>query len=202
MEFTGVFELEGGQKSQPPNLRRTVRVNGGAQRMKHCQIQLADKPVHRNQSLGDGIDGEKETFKRHSAQQRRTVRRNEAWRSDFVAVQSQSCLRHGPNISLSASDHHALRAGRLQLKLVCQRSGDHAKSSAGVHKELHFFGTPGGTGQTSLYMKQSHFRYLLKTWCIVTRTMNNATAENKGSRPVPQARRVDGGGKILKAPRQ
>jgi putative ABC transport system substrate-binding protein len=128
--------------------------------MKHSQSQLADKPVDGNQALGNRIDGEKKTFKSHGTEQRRTVGSNEAWSRDFIAVQSQTCLRDGPNVSLSASDHDPLRAGRLQLKLFRKRAGHHGKGSASIDEKLNFFGTPRGTGQTSLYVKQSHFRYL------------------------------------------
>jgi hypothetical protein len=131
--------------------------------MKHSQTQLADKPVYGKQTLADGIDCEEKTFKSHGAEQRKTVRRNEALSSDFIAVQSQPCLRHRPNVSLSASDHDALRARRLQLKPFRQRSRHYTKSSAGVHKKLNFFDTPRRTGQTSLYAEQSHLKYLSKT---------------------------------------
>jgi hypothetical protein len=130
--------------------------------MKHSQSQLTDKSVDGNQPLADRIDGEKETFKSHGTEECRTVGRNEAGSGDFIAVQSQPCLCHGPNVSLSASDYDALRASRLQLEPFRQRSGHDAQSSAGVHKELHFFGMSRRTGQASLYMKQSHFRYLFE----------------------------------------
>jgi hypothetical protein len=116
----------------------------------------ADKPIYRDQALSDGIDGQEKTFKSHGTEQRRTVRCDEALSGDFVAVQSQTCLCHGPDIFLPASDHYALRPSWSQLKPFRQRSGYYGKRSAGVYKQLNLFGTPCRTGQSSLYVKQSH----------------------------------------------
>jgi hypothetical protein len=124
---------------------------------------LADKPVYGNQTLGNRIDGQKKTFKGHGAEQRKAVGCDEALSSDFVAVQSQTCLRHGPNVALPASDHDALRPSRLQLKPLRQRSGYYRKSSAGVYEQLNFFATPCRTRQTRLYVKKSHLKYLFNT---------------------------------------
>jgi hypothetical protein len=144
--------------------------------MKHSQNELADKSFYGDQTLADRIDCEEKTFKSHGTEECRTVGRNEAGSGDFIAVQSQPCLCHGPYIPLSASDYDALRARRLQLEPFRQRSGHHAKSSAGVHKELHFFGMPRRTGQTSLYVKKSHLNTLSKTCCILAQTPSNATS--------------------------
>ena len=143
--------------------------------MKHTQTELANKSIHRNQTFADRIDCQEKTFKSDGTEQRRTVGCDEALSGDFVAVRSQSRLCHGPNVSLPASDHDALRPSRFQLKPFRQRSGDHGKSSAGVYKQLNFFATPCRAGQTSLYVKQSHLKSLLKAWTIVAHRTSNAT---------------------------
>jgi hypothetical protein len=132
---------------------------------------LTDKAVYGDQALTHGIDRKEKTFESDSAEQGWSLRSNEAWSRDFIAVQSQPCLGDRPNISLPASDHDPLRPGRLQLKLFRQRTRHHSKGSSGVHKELNFFGTARGTGQASLYVKQFHSRYLLK------RTDSNSESE-------------------------
>jgi len=137
--------------------------------------QLADKPIYGDQTLADRIDCEEKTFKSHGAEQRGTVWRNEAWSRDFIAVQSQPRFGHGPYVSLSAGDHDALRACGLELKPFRQRSRHHAKSGAGVHKKLNFFDTSGRTGQASLYVEESHLKYLLKNTAIVAQPTDNAT---------------------------
>jgi hypothetical protein len=130
--------------------------------MKNSQTELADEPVYGNQSLGDGINGEEKTFKSHCAEQRRTVGGNEAGSRDFIAVQSQACFRHGPNVSLSAGNNDALRASRLQFEPFRQRARYHAQSGAGVDQELNFFDAPGRTRQMSFDMEKFHLRYLFK----------------------------------------
>jgi hypothetical protein len=175
-----MFEFEYGQKSQDRlELRRTAGTVGDERTMKHSRSQLADKSVYGNQSLADRIDGEKETFKSHGTEECRTVGRNEAGSSDFVAVQSQPCLCHRPYVSLSASDDDALRASRLQLKPFRQRSGHHAESSAGVHKEINVFDTSRRARQMSLYVKESHLNAFSKTSCILAQTPSNATSESR-----------------------
>src|SRR5688572_31598988 len=67
--------------------------------------RLADKSVYGNQTLADGIDCEEKTFESHGTQECRTVGRNKAGRSDFIAIQRQPCLCHGPYGSLSASHY-------------------------------------------------------------------------------------------------
>jgi len=121
--------------------------------MKYSQTELADEPVYGNQSFADGINCQEKTFKSHGAEQRRTVGRNEAGSRDFIAVQSQPRFRHGPNVSLSAGDHHALGASRLQFEPFRQRARYHTQSGAGVDKELNFFDSPGRTGQMSFYVE-------------------------------------------------
>jgi hypothetical protein len=139
---------------------------------------LPDKPVYRDQTLADGIDGEEKTFQSDGAEQGWTLRRNKAWGRDFVAVQSQPCFCYGPNVPLSARDHDALRAGGSQLKPFRQRSWHHAKCSASVHKKLNFFNTPRRTGQMALYVEQSHSKSLVKNIAIVPQPKNNATTLN------------------------
>jgi hypothetical protein len=137
---------------------------------------LTDKPVYRDQALADGIDGEEKTFESDGAEQGWTLRRNKAWCRDFIAIQSQPRFCHGPNVSLSACDHDALRAGGFQLKPFRQRSWHHAKRSAGVHKKLNFFNTSRRTGQMALYVEQSHIESLLESMAIVAQPTNNATS--------------------------
>ena len=123
---------------------------------------LADKTVDRNQTLPDRIDGEKKTFESYGAEQRRTVGRNEAWSRDFRTVQRQTRLGYGPDVALSAGDHDALRAGGLEFKPFRERPGHHAKSGAGVDRQLNFFAVSGRAGQMSLYVKKSHRNYLVR----------------------------------------
>ena len=143
--------------------------------MKHSQTELTDKPVHGNQAFADGINRQEKTFKSHGAEQRRTIGSNKTLSSDFIAVQTQPCFGYGPDVSLSASDHDALRTHGLQLKPFRQRSGHHAKSSAGVHKKLNFFDTSRRAGQMSLYVKQSHLKCHLSNMVIVAQSISNAT---------------------------
>jgi hypothetical protein len=136
---------------------------------------LTDKPVYRNQSLGDRVDGEKKAFESDGTEQGRTLRRNKALSCDFGAIQSQPCFSYGPDVSLSACDHDALRAGGFQLKPFGQRSRHHAKRSSRVHKKLNFFNPPRRAGQMTFYVEQSHIQSLLKNMVIVTQPTNNAT---------------------------
>jgi hypothetical protein len=137
---------------------------------------LTDKPVYRDQALADRIDGEEKTFESDGAEQGWTLRRNKARGRDFIAIQSQPCFGYGPDISLSARDHDALRAGGFQIKPFRQRSWQHAKGSAsGVDKKLNFFNTPSWTGQMALYVEQSHIKSFLKNMAIVAQRTNNAT---------------------------
>jgi hypothetical protein len=143
-----------------------------------CRITdpvLTDKPVYRNQALGDGIDCEEKTFKSHGAEQHRAVRGNKAWRGDFIAVQSQSSFGYGPYVSLPASDDDALRTSGLELKPFRQRSGHHAERSAGVHQKLNFFYKSRWAGQMSFDVEQSHLKYLVENRLIVAQSKNNAT---------------------------
>jgi hypothetical protein len=123
----------------------------------------ADKPIYRDQTLGDGIDCEEKTFKSHGTEQGRTVWGDETLSRDFVAVQGQTRLRHGPNVSLPASNHNPLRPSRFKLKLFRQRSRYYRKGSASIYQQFKFFGTPRRAGQASLYVKQSHLKHLLKS---------------------------------------
>jgi hypothetical protein len=150
-------------------IQRTVAIEG-----RRYDPVLTDKSVYRYQALADGIDGEKKTFESDRAKQGWTLRRNKARSRDFIAIQSQPCFRYGPDVSLSARDHDALRAGGFQLKPLRQRAGHHAKRSAGVHEKLDFFNTPCRTGQMAFYVKQSHIQSLFKNTAIVTQPTNNA----------------------------
>jgi hypothetical protein len=136
---------------------------------------LTDKPVYWDQALADGIDGEEKTFESDGAEQRWTLRRNKTWSRDFIPVQCQPCFSYGPDVSLSARDHDALRAGGFQFKPFRQRSRHHTKRGASVYKKLNFFNTPRRTGQMALYVKQSHIKSLLKNMAIVAQPTNNAT---------------------------
>ena len=107
---------------------------------------LTDKPVYRDQTLADGIDGEEKTFERNGAEQGGTLRRNKTWGRNLITIQSQPCFGYGPDGLLSASDYDALRASGLELKLFCQRSRHHTKRSTGVHKKLDFFNASRRTG--------------------------------------------------------
>jgi hypothetical protein len=143
---------------------------------------LTDKPVYRDETLADGIDGEEETFKSDRAEQGWTLRSNKARSRDFIAVQSQSCFGYWPNVALSTRDHDALRAGGFELKLFRQRSWDHAKRSAGIDKKLNFLDTPRRTGEMALYVEQSHIKSLLKNRAIVPQPTNNATTLSSDKR--------------------
>jgi hypothetical protein len=136
---------------------------------------LTDKPVYRDQALANGIDGEEKTFESDGAEQGWTLRRNKAWSRDCITIQGQPCFGYGPDLPLSARDHHALGAGGFQLKFFRQRSWHHDKRSASVHKKLNFFNTPRRTGQMALYVEQSHIKSLLKNRAILAQPTNNAT---------------------------
>ena len=136
---------------------------------------LADKSVYWDQALADGIDGEEQTFESDGAKQGWTLRRNKARSRDCIAIQSQPCFGYRPDVSLSARDHDALRAGGFQLKPFRQRSWQYAKRRASVYKKLNFFDTPRRTGQMALYVEQSHIKSLLKNRAIVAQPTNNAT---------------------------
>jgi hypothetical protein len=47
---------------------------------------LTDEPLHRDQALGDGVDGEQETLKSHRAEQSGSRGSNKASRVDFVTI--------------------------------------------------------------------------------------------------------------------
>jgi len=142
---------------------------------RRADLLLTDKTLYRDQALAEGIDGEEKTFECDGAEQGWTLRRNKARSRDLIAIQSQPCFGYGPDVSLSARDHDALRAGGFQLKPFRQRSWHHAKRSSSVHKKLNFFNTPRRTGQLALYVEQSHIKNLLKNTAIVAQPTNNAT---------------------------
>ena len=161
-------------------------------RMKYSQTELADEPVYGNQALADGINRQKETFESHGAEQWRTVGRNEAGSRDFIAVQSQPCFRHGPNVSPSSGNHDALRAGSLQFKPISERSRHYAQSGAGVNKELNFFDAPRRTRQVSFDMEKSHCKCLFKnlSYCSSDTGQRNSPRQiekrEEGSRRSPE----------------
>jgi hypothetical protein len=94
----------------------------------------AEKSLYRDQALGNGIDCQEKTFERYSTEQRRTVGSDKALSRDFSAVQRQTCLCHGPNVSLPTSNYNPLRASRFELKLFRQRSRYYGKGSASIYK--------------------------------------------------------------------
>ncbi|HXV84792.1 MAG TPA: ABC transporter substrate-binding protein [Candidatus Binatia bacterium] len=142
-------------------MKRIQQVTEVASRL--VETDLADKPLYWDQAFGDGVDCQEKTFKSHGTEQSRTLGGDEALSSDFVTVQGQSRLCHGPNVSLPTRDHNPLRPSRFQLKTFRQRSGYHGKSSAGVYEQLNFFGTPRRSSQTTHYMKESHLRQPFET---------------------------------------
>jgi len=154
-------------------MKRMQKVIGIESR--RAELVLTHKPVHRDQALGDRIDGEEKTFESDGAKQGWTFRRNKARSRDLIAIQSQPCFGYGPDVSLSARDYDVLRAGSFQLKPFRQRSWHHTKRSASVHKKLNFFNTPRRTGQMTLYVEQSHIKSLLKNLPILTQPTINAT---------------------------
>jgi hypothetical protein len=139
---------------------------------------LANKSVYRDQALGDRINCQEKALKSHGTEERRTIRGYETLSSDFVAVQSQQRLCHRPNVPLPASNHDALRPGRFKFKAFRQRSGYYGKGSASIYKQLNFLATPCRAGQTPLYVKQSHLRYLFenKFHCNSTQEQRNSRA--------------------------
>jgi hypothetical protein len=136
---------------------------------------LADKPVYGDQTFGHGIDGEEKTFESDRAEQGWTLGRYEAWRRNFVAIESQSRLCHRPYVPLSARDHNALRPGGFQFKPFRQRSRHHAKRSASVHKKIDFFNAPSRAAQATFHVEQSHITCLLNDEFILAQLKNNAT---------------------------
>ena len=146
---------------------------------------LAHKSVNRDQALGDRINREEKTFKSDGPEQGWTVWRNKAWSRDFIAIQTQPCFGDGPDISLPARYHDALRADGFQLKLFGQRTWHYGECSASVHKELNFFNMPCRTSQIGLYVEQSHIS-LLKNTAIVAQPTNKTTtliSVEKGGKP-------------------
>jgi hypothetical protein len=119
---------------------------------------LTDKTVDRDQPLANGIDGDEKTFEGDSTEQRRSIGSNEAWRGNFIAVESQLCFGDGPGVSPSSSDHHSLRTRGCQFELFRQRSWHDGQSRAGIDKELNFFDMPRRPGQMSFYVKKSHLK--------------------------------------------
>ena len=161
---------------------------------RNVDLGLTDKPVYRDQTLADRIDGEEKTFERDGAEQGGTLWRNKTWSRDLITIQSQPCLGYGPDSLLSASDYDVLRASGLDLKLFCQRSRHHTKRSTSVHKKLDFFNTPRRTGQLALYVEQSHIKSLLKnSHCsAANKQRNNIDWSQKGCQPEdPPAEQAD-----------
>jgi hypothetical protein len=138
---------------------------------------LANKPVYRYQALANGIDGEEKTFQSDGAQQGWTVRRYKTWRRNFIAIESQTCFGYGPDVPLSAGNHHPFRPRGFQLKLFRQGLRQHAKRSASVHKKFNFFNTARRTGQMAPYVEQSHIQCPLNDELIVAQLTNNATIQ-------------------------
>jgi hypothetical protein len=140
---------------------------------------LTDKTAYRDQSLANGIDGDEKTFAGDSAEQRRSIGSNEAWRGNFIAVESQLCFGDGPGVSPPSSDHHSLRTRGCQFELFRQRSWHDGQSRASIDKELNFFDMPRRPGQMSFYVKNSHLNDHFKNKPILSKSMSNATARNK-----------------------
>src|SRR5688572_28872473 len=162
-----------GAGGQGDSMKKTQVARGS--RSGQVDPPLANKPIYGNQTLADGIDSKEQTLKSHGAEQRGTVRGNEARRRDFFAVQSQPSFCHGPYVSLPARDHDTLRTSRIELKLFRQRSGHHAKCSTRIHEQLNVFTAPRWTGETTFYMKQSHIKNLLENEFIVAQLTNKTT---------------------------
>jgi hypothetical protein len=161
----------GGQGDSMKKMLQATRIES-----RRADPVLTDKSVNRDQAFADGIHREEGTFKSDGAKQGWTLWRNKAGSRDFIAIQSQPCFGYGPDVSLSARDHDPLGAGGFQLKLVRQRSRQHAKRCAGVHEKLNFFNTPRRTGQMAFYVEQSHINRLFKNRVIVAQQMDSARA--------------------------
>lgn len=140
---------------------------------------LTDKTIYRDQSFANGIYGDEKTFEGDGTKQRRSIGGNEAWRGDFIAVESQPCFGDGPCVSLSSSDDHSLRTRGFQFELFRQRLRYDAQSRAGIDKELNFFDMPRRPGQMSLYVKKSHLNYFFKNKDIVSPSIGNAIVRNE-----------------------
>jgi hypothetical protein len=145
---------------------------------------LANKSVYWDQALGDRIDCQEKTSKSHGTEQRGTVGGDETPSRDFVALQSQPRLCHGPNVSLPAGDHDALRPSRFKLKPFRQRSRYYGKGSANIYRQYKFFGTTRGASQASLYVKQSHFKHLFKSleYCSPQDKQHKADRQQKAQK--------------------
>ena len=107
---------------------------------------LADKSIYGDQTLTNGIDRNEKTFESNRAEQRRSIWSDETWSGYFLAVESQLGFGDGPDIALSASDHHALRTGGFQRELFRQRARHDAQCSASFDEEFDFFDVPGRAG--------------------------------------------------------
>jgi len=140
---------------------------------------LTDKTVYRDQSFANWIDGDEKAFESDSAEQRRSIGCNEAWRGNFIAVESQLCFGDGPCVAPPSSDDHSLRARGFQLELFRQRSRHDGQSRTGIDKELNFFDVPRRSGQMSFYVEKPHLKYLFRNQVIVAKSISNATARNE-----------------------
>ena len=143
---------------------------------------LTDKSIYGDQTLTNGIDRDEKTFKSDRAEERWTSGSNEAWSGDFLAVESQLGFGDGPDIALSASDHHALRTGGFQRELFRQRARHDAERRTSIDEEFDLFDIPGRAGQLSLYVKKSHGESFFMNVVIVAQPANNATAPTVGRR--------------------
>ena len=123
----------------------------------------ADKPVHGDEALADRIDGEKKAFESDGAKQGRSLGRDKTWSCNLIPIQRQSCFSNRPDVSLSTCDHHALRAGGLQLKPLRQRLRHHTEGSSSIDKQLHFLNAPRRPGEMTLYVKKPHIKRLLNS---------------------------------------
>jgi hypothetical protein len=58
---------------------------------------LTDESLYGNQALGDGVNGEQETLKRHRAEQSGSRGSDKASRVDFVTIECEPYVGKGPS---------------------------------------------------------------------------------------------------------
>jgi hypothetical protein len=163
---------ESEQRDQVRKLKTAIRINS------RCgEAFLTDKPLHGNEALAHRINGEKKAFESDGAKQGWSIGRDKAWGRNLIPIQRQSCFSNRPDVSLSACDHDALRAGGLQLKPFRQRLWHYTESSSSIDKKLHFLNAPRRPGEMTLYVEKPHIKRLWNSTLIVAQATNNTTVQ-------------------------
>ena len=140
-------------QSEEANQKWNART-GGARAA--WQRELADEPLHRDQALGDGIDGEKQALKGDSPKQGGSPWCDQAPRADLVAVQRKSDLRQWPGLLAAAGGLDRAGSGGAELEPVRKRLRHHEECRPRVHEKFDCLSAPGWSGQASCYVEKAH----------------------------------------------